>query len=454
MKNLYKSIFQFFTVGNLRSIKLKKNILGSFFAKGLSIIVGFLLIRIALEYLDQTRFGIWLVIASFLHWVSFFDIGLGNGLRNKLSEALAVEDIKLAKTYVSTAYASVTLLISIACLLFIVANQFINWNAVVNSPIDLQSELTLISYIVFVLFFLRLILKLVGSVLFALQLPAIANLIAPLGHLIAVVTIFFLNLSTKGTLINLALAMSLSPIIVLIVFTLFIYKKKFSELAPSLAFIDFRYAKILLNLGSKFFYIRISLLILHQSSNIIIAQFFGPKEVIPYQASYRLFSSINMLFMIIMAPFWSVFTEAYTKQEFVWIKKSINKLKKVWLLFVLGAIVLVLISPWIYSFWLGNEINIPFELSALMALYFLLLTYGGIYNMFINGVGKIKLQSISVFVGALLFLASTFFFIKVLDLGVISLVLGLTVANFYSPFIAPLHYKKLITKTAKGIWQK
>ena len=454
MRNLYKTILDFFTIGNLRSIKLKKNILGSFFAKGLSIAVGFLLVRIAIEYLDQTRYGIWLVIASFLHWVSFFDIGLGNGLRNKLSEALATDDLKLAKTYVSTAYASITILISIASLLFIFANQFINWNSVVNSPIDLQSELTLISYIVFMLFFLRLILKLVGSVLFALQLPAIANLIAPLGHLIAVVTIFFLNLSTKGTLINLALAMSLSPVIVLLVFTLFIYKKKFRELAPSLVFIDFKYAKILLNLGSKFFFIRISLLIMHQSSNIIIAQFFGPKEVIPYQVSYRLFSSINMLFMIIMAPFWSVFTEAYTKQEFVWIKRSIKKLKKIWLLFVFGAIMLVIISPWLYKVWLGDQVEVPFALSALMALYFLLLTYGGIYNMFINGVGKIKLQSISVFVGAILYLVSTFFFIEVLDLGVISLVLGLTIANFYHPIIAPLQFKKIINNKAKGIWNK
>ena len=96
-----KSFFK----GHERTVKAKKNIIASVFIKGLSMIVGFLIVRITLDYLSQNTYGIWLTLTSFLAWFSFFEIGLGSGLRNKLAEALAVKNYELGKSYVSTTYA-------------------------------------------------------------------------------------------------------------------------------------------------------------------------------------------------------------------------------------------------------------------------------------------------------------------------------------------------------------
>src|ERR1700761_9345113 len=106
MLTLTKIKSQFFG-GHARTAKANKNIIYSFLIKGLSIGCPFALVSLTLHYLDKERYGIWLTMASIVGWFSFFDVGIGNGLRNKLSEALAKGDTALAKIYVSTSYACV-----------------------------------------------------------------------------------------------------------------------------------------------------------------------------------------------------------------------------------------------------------------------------------------------------------------------------------------------------------
>ena len=73
----------------------------------------------ALNYLNPVKYGIWLTLTSVIGWFAFFDLGLGNGLRNKLAEALAKNDNELARTYISTSYAIMTITIGIVYFLFV-----------------------------------------------------------------------------------------------------------------------------------------------------------------------------------------------------------------------------------------------------------------------------------------------------------------------------------------------
>jgi len=72
-----------------RTKRAVQNIGISLFIKGGSILISFLLIPLTLDYLNPYEYGIWLTLNSVLSWVYLFDIGLGNGLRNRLAEALA-----------------------------------------------------------------------------------------------------------------------------------------------------------------------------------------------------------------------------------------------------------------------------------------------------------------------------------------------------------------------------
>ena len=179
-----------FFKGHQRTVKAKKNIIASLLIKGLSIIIGFLMVRITLSYLEPTKYGIWLTLASFLGWFTFFEIGLGSGLKNKLAEALATQNYKLAKIYVSTTYAILSIVIGIVSIIFFVSNFFIDWTVILNTDKQMIFELTNVTFVVFGFFFLRFVIKLIDIVLTADQRPAIANSFGPIGNLIALILIY------------------------------------------------------------------------------------------------------------------------------------------------------------------------------------------------------------------------------------------------------------------------
>ena len=75
--------------GHSRSVNAKKNILASLVIKGCSIAISLILVPLTIHYVNPTKYGIWLTLSSMVSWFGFFDIGFGNGLRNKFAEAKA-----------------------------------------------------------------------------------------------------------------------------------------------------------------------------------------------------------------------------------------------------------------------------------------------------------------------------------------------------------------------------
>ena len=127
------------TRGHERSLEAKKNILASFVIKGFSISISLLMVPLTINYVNPTQYGIWLTLSSIVAWFSFFDVGFGNGLRNRFAEAKALGNLEKARTYVSTTYAVLTMIFSGVWLIFVAGNQFIDWSKVLNAPADLKA---------------------------------------------------------------------------------------------------------------------------------------------------------------------------------------------------------------------------------------------------------------------------------------------------------------------------
>ncbi len=451
-----KSLILKFFRGHERSVKAKKNIIASFLIKGVSVIIGFLLIPITLEYLDEVKYGIWVTLTAFLTWFTFFEIGLGNGMKNKLAESLANKEYTKGRIYVSTTYAIIAIVVMILAVIFIIGNFFIDWTVILNTPSSMAKELSQVALIVFGFFFIRFTIKLIGNVLEADQRPAISNAMGPIGNLITLIVVYILTKTTESSLIYLAWALSVIPIVVLLVASIYFYSTDYKKIAPSIHYVNFKYAKDLLSLGVKFFIIQISGLIMFQSSNFVIAQFFGPEEVTAYNIAHKLFSAITMIFTIVISPFWPAFTEAWVKDDVLWIKNTVRKLLFFWVGLVVLGLIILLVSSNFFDFWIGKEkmekIDISIVLKVSLLIHFLIISFGGIFNMFVNGVGKLAMQMQSVIVGAILFFPLCIFFIKYLNWGIESVVIATIISNFYLPIFAPIQYHKLINKKATGIW--
>ena len=110
MNSLIEKIKGFLSKGSERTLKAKKNVLMMMLYKGGSILIGLLLVPMTIGYVDSENYGIWLTLSSMIAWMSFFDIGINNGLKNKLAEALATKNYELGRKYVSTTYAILTII--------------------------------------------------------------------------------------------------------------------------------------------------------------------------------------------------------------------------------------------------------------------------------------------------------------------------------------------------------
>lgn len=184
MKTIIKLITDLIGRGEIRSVKAKKNILLSFVIRGVSIFISFYLVRITIGYVGPEEYGIWTTLSAFVAWFGFFDIGIGNGLRNKFAEALASNNFDLARTYVSTAYAGVAIIFGGIAILFFIAFPFIDWVFVFQSSQDLATSLKYLILIVFMFFILRLVFGMISVILIADQRPAIGGIIDPIANFI------------------------------------------------------------------------------------------------------------------------------------------------------------------------------------------------------------------------------------------------------------------------------
>lgn len=440
--------------GSERSVKAKKNIIASFLIKGLNILCSFLLIRVSLEYLDQVTFGIWLVLYSIIEWFNLLDIGLGNGLRNKLAEAKAKNDTKLERCYVSTAYMSVTLIILPFLCVFVILNPYLNWVRILNAPLYLLKDLRILTLITFFSFSLRFVAKLINSILYAYQKPAVNDLILFVINVIELFILYILLKTTDSSLLYLGSVNSVIPVFVLLTTSLWLYSREYKNIAPSFRFVKKKYFSSLINLGTQFFIMQISIVAIFSTDNLIITHLFGPAEVTPYNIARKYFNIVIILFNTITAPFWSAITDAYHNNEKNWIKNSIVFLKKVWLLLVFIVLIMIVAANMIYKICVGGEISIPFILSLFMGFFSIILCWNSIYGAFLNGVGKIRLQMYTLLFGAFINIPLSIFLGRTLNLGSVGVIMASCICISIFSVIGFMQYRKIIEGNDIGIWGK
>lgn len=442
--------FNFFR-GNQRSVKAKKNIFLSLFVKVLSITISLFLVPMTLGYLNAYEYGVWLTLSSILMWINYLDIGLGNGLRNKLAEALALGDTKKGQIYVSTTFFLLTGLMCAIYLIYYLSQLFFDWRQILNvSSSNISANLNSLVSLVFAFFCITFILKFIGNIYLAKQLSVVNDLFILSGNIISAITIYILTLTTKGDISKVAIVFSAAPIIVYIIAFPITFWGEYRCLMPRLSAVKLEYAKELMGLGVQFFIIQIACLLVFATSNILIAQLCGPEEVTPYNIAFKYFSVITMGFTIIITPFWSAATDAFVKNDYLWIKESIRNMIFVWLTFFAITIVLILVSNWVYYLWVGMKI--PFSLSLLMGIYVSISNWNSLFAYFINGIGKVRLQLYCSIVTGIIFIPLALVLGR--NLGVCGIVLAMCLVLSISAFFLPYQYQKIMNRKAIGVWRK
>jgi O-antigen/teichoic acid export membrane protein len=307
-------------------------------------------------------------------------------------------------------------------------------------------------FFVFAFFCIRFILSLINSVVFANQDPALRNVMGPLGSTLSLILILVLSKYISGSLFWISIIFSGAPLLVMLVASLILFNTRYKAMKPSIRQVDFSYSGKLLGLGVGFFIIQVSMLVLFSSANLVLTQLYGPEEVTVYNIANKYFTIGILVNGIITLPYWSSFTETYVKRDFDWIRASIKKLSLISYLLVAGQIVLMVLADKIIYLWVGQDITIPFLMKVAFTAYVSIQLLAAPYNIFINGVSKIRLQLFVAIFSIVITIPLALLFCRNFDLGPSGVVLAMICSTLPSGILWRIQYKKIMEGSATGIW--
>lgn len=446
---------QFKIKGTQRSVRAKKNIVAMVGIKGISLGISLLYVPLLLHSMNSVNYGIWLTLTSIVSWITMCDIGLGNGLRNKLAEAIAASDYSLAKTYVSTAYISILLIVCVLLFVFcILSNFFLSWNSILNAPNIDVFELNLLINIVFLAFGVNFVLSLMNSVLFALQMPAISSILTTVGQLLSfIIVLVLVKFFGISSLLVLGCIISIVPVIVLLISSILLFTGKYEYLAPSFKYVDFTKIKDILVLGVKFFALQIVTIILYQSNNLIIMHVVSNEAVVEYNIAFKYMNTLLMIYTIIVTPLWSATTEAYIKRDLQWIMNVVKKMNKLAFLFILIGLFMLFISDFVYCIWLNlPKSNVSMTTTCLIYFYVVGNILYANYGYILNGIGKLNLQILLTTILAFFYLPFSYLLGHRYGLsGILFIFAVIAIMNF---IWSKIQFSKIISGKAYGIWNK
>jgi len=404
--------------------------------KAVAMLASFLAIPMMIRYLGQEQYGVWSTLLTVMSWIVFFDLGVGNGLRNKVAEALAKNDKLEAANYIASGYSLIGLIALVLWALVTGVSFFLPWQAVFNTQAIPETTLRLTVQVAVFFVVLNFWIGLISAILGAVQKTAMMALRQLISNILALLFIFILTKTTDATLTYLALAYGISLVIANIGLSGWFYQGH-PELRPK-PYIDKQHVSPLLSVGIQFFTIQIAVLVIFMTDKMLITQFFGPEYVTQYDVVFKLFSIITFAHTLISAPLWSAYTDAYHRNDLFWIKNMLKKQMIIFGLIALAVIVMSVLAKPIIKLWIGNEFDTSYSLLISMGLLVLVSVWNNIFGLILGGIGKIRLGSIYTIFTALLNIPLSYFIAVKLGFGVSGIVLGTFLSIAISSIISPI----------------
>jgi O-antigen/teichoic acid export membrane protein len=381
--------------GRMRVRRIGLTGITSLIVKGISTIISFISIPLTAKYLGAERFGLWLMLSTFLSWVYMADFGLGNSLKNVLAATDVKEEQEKAKVAVSSVFwltASISLFLGIS---FYIIYPFLSWEKIFNITSDIaKSEASLAVIVVAFLFLFRLIVSIPSNIYHAYQEGYLYNNWIVISSVlsIAALIIAIIYKASLPSLVFFGFGTSLLGNI-FSAFHIFIWRRPW--LKPSFTYFRWNDAFSLLKIGFHFWLAQISAILLLQTDLILVAQFFGSVEVAKYGITLKLYGLINGVQMSFLNPLWTAYTEAIARQDYQWVIKIFKYsiwISMIWLIGTNGF--LIIFGQKIIKIIANQEMVPEISLIWAMSLTTIIIGFTQSLAMFLNGLGEVRIQAI------------------------------------------------------------
>jgi len=362
-------------------------------AKMLTIVVS---MPLTIAYLGTERYGLWLTISSFTAFLSFSDLGIGNGLLNAIAGANGRDD-RLAMRRATSSSILLLAGVSIGLLvLFWAIYPHAPWQRVFNvSSAQAIAEAGPALAVFVTCFLINMPFETVHRIQEGLQEGYRSKLWQAGGSLASLLAVI-VTIRYQFGLPWLVLSFTGVPIIATILNSVSVYGFRYPWLRPSWGFATRSEAKHLANVGFMFLLLQLSMAVAFASDNMVVAQVLGADTVTQFGVPQRLFAMLLMLVSIALSPLWPAYGEALSRNDVIWAKQTLARTIRSSLTIVGPmALVLVLLGQWIIQIWIGPSVSPSWLLLAGFGVWVVISSAGSAMAMFLNGAGKVRFQVVT-----------------------------------------------------------
>lgn len=428
------------------------NIVFSGILKAIGLAASLLVVPVTLHYLDAERYGIWLTLSSILFWFTFSDVGLGNGMRNYLTESISKGDFERGRSYLST---TLFLLSGIAILLGLLSwgvVSFVDMSRLFNTSVMSGEELRIVTLTAIFFTLINFVVRNIGYLFVALQRYALYDLLSISGSVLSLIVVYVLTKTTESNLLYVVAAFTAMPVVVYLLACFPIFRR-YRSLRPNRKSIDLTLANQVVGKGLGFFAIQItSCLVIFGSSNVFITQFCGPEGVTTYNIAYKYFNLLIIGYTVILSPLWNAYTDAKTKGDYQWVAKTFRRSMMAWGATVAGGVLMLLLCNVFYRLWVGDAVSVPFTVSLVTFIYVSMFNLNNCVTYLLNGFNTIRIQIITSVVFTAAYLLAVYCFGK--EYGIEGIVASMAVCYAAMSIIHFYQCELLIKQKARGIWNK
>ena len=389
------------------------NIALAFVVKGLSLIVSFFSMPLYIKYFSNDQvLGVWYTVLSLLSWINVCDLGLGNGLRNRLTENLSNNDLVKGKQNVSSTYILLAIVILPVMVIGSVVLAFLDLNTffqVSKTLID-PKTFNLSIIILFNGVTVNFVLRTINSIIYAIQKSSLNNVLSLIVSLLPVIFILFYNgedIANNFLLLSIVHAVAVNLPLIIVTIILF-STKLLKKVRPSFKSFSFSTAKGVVGFGVKFFLVQCSFMLLMSTNEIFITKIFGSADVVDYSIYYRLFMLVGSLFNLALTPLWSKVTKDLVEKKYSKIQKTNKVLYLFSLIAIVGEFLMIPLLNFVMKIWLGDEaIAVNYIVAFIFAGFGSAYIINVVLTTVANGIGSLKSQIVFYGIGAILKIPGT-----------------------------------------------
>ena len=349
----------------------------------------------ARQSLSPELFGVWMLLSALLGFMSFADLGVGNGVLNNTTKVNAKRDTKFLHRTLISGYAVTS---GAGLLLYL---SWLLWSCLSHESTSLVGHISMVNRVevmraltIFVFFLaINIPFSLVQKVQLGLQKGywnGVNQLVSALLMILAVP----LTLSYGGGLSELILATLGVQTLVNVTNTLiWLYFNNMFRMEVWFSSLDKLTTIGLLRTGSMFFVLQLAAAFAFQSDAIVISHTLGTSVYGDFAIVQKLFLFISMILSAAMIGLWPAFGDAFTNNKIDWVIKALKRaMLGAAVISILLVTILSVIAPSIIEFWLKADLRPGWDLLLVLAIWTVIDAVAQVPAAFMNGAGILRAQ--------------------------------------------------------------